>query len=450
MADAPGPLRSGRFLIGGLALFGGLLILGRLATDLYVDVLWYRSVGYADVFYRRLAFRWGTRLVWGAIVIVSLFFSLRLIARTLGGIQIKRRFGNLEIIERLPRAYVFWGNVALSLLVGAWFGGAISDSASWALPVALQGIQWGMTDPILGKDLAYYVFTLPLLRTALGYLMVLDFLLLVISVAGYVATGAVRWGRRGFVMGDQPRIHVGTLIAIFIALLGLRFVLAQSLLLLSGNSGVQEIFGYADAGARLPALRIMAVVTLAAAGVVMWGVWTNRLVPVVSGLATVLIGSLAVLQFYPSLVQRFRVIPNELERETPFIEHNMEFTRLGFALADVERRATRARTAPIGERWGRSSSDFRSGRRTCCSPRSRPPRRASSITTSNRSTSRGTRHRAAGPRSPSRSPCARWTRPASRRSIGRTCTFARSTWRGWERSRSQRLDAPRRDGRRCT
>lgn len=330
-------VRGGKLLIVSVALVGGLLILARLAGDLYVESLWYREAGYFPVFFRRLAWFWGTRLVAGAFVAVALVASLRLVARTLGGIQIKRRFGNLEISEQLPKSYVWWGIVGTSVLLGAWFGGSVPENMSWAILAALQNVQWGVSDPVLGRDASFYVFVLPLLRSGLTFLMVVTFLVFTVTTGGYAATGAVRWGRRGIVMGEQARVHLGALVAFFVLLLAVRFWLARSILLLSGNSGVQGIFGYADAEARLPALRAMTLVTAAAAGGLMWGVWKNRLVPVIAGLGAVVIGSLVGVNFYPSLVQRLRVEPNELARETPYIEHNIRFTRMGFGLSQMER-----------------------------------------------------------------------------------------------------------------
>jgi uncharacterized membrane protein (UPF0182 family) len=354
-------LRGGKLLVVCIALVGGLLILGRLVSDLYVEVLWYRSSGYTPVFLKRLSWLWGTRLGWGAIVVVSLVTSLRLVARTLGGIQIKRRFGNLEISEQLPRTYVWWGIVGVSALLGAWFGSAVNENVAWALLVALQGADWGLTDPVLGRDVSFYVFDLPLLGWGVGYTMVLVFLVFTMSTAGYAATGAVRWGRRGVVMANQARVHLGALVALFLVLIAVRLWISRSSLLLTGNSGVtglaQGIFGYADAEARLPAYRAMSVITLASAAAVMWGVWRNRLVPVVAGVASVAIGSLLVVQFYPSLVQRFRVEPNELQRETPYIEHNLDFTRHGFALTGLERQRFQYRPTDSID-WAEARTQF--------------------------------------------------------------------------------------------
>jgi hypothetical protein len=354
-------LRGGRLLVASLAVVGGALIVGRLLSDLYVELLWFRSTGYSSIFVRRLLWLWGARLAWGFAVVIALVISLRLVARTLSGIQIKRRFGNLEISEQLPRTYVAWGIIGVSVLLGAWFGASLQPNLAWSLMAAAQRVEWGLVEPVLGKDVSFYVFTLPLLHTSVGYFMVLVFLVFTMSMAGYAATGAVRWGKGGIIMGNQPRIHLGALVATFLCLLGVRFWLSRYVLLLSGESAVStswgaSIFGYADAEARLPALRIMTLVTVGAAAAVMWGVWRNRLVPVVAGLGSVVIGSLVILQFYPSLVQRFRVAPNELEWETPYIERNMEFTRYGFGLADIQREVFRVR--PEETDWGALRTQF--------------------------------------------------------------------------------------------
>jgi uncharacterized membrane protein (UPF0182 family) len=125
---------------------------------------------------------------------------------------------------------------------------------------------------------------------------------------------------------------------VFLLFLAGRFWLAPYLLMLDGNSGVQGIFGFADAKSRLLGYQALAVLTVAAALTLIWGGFRKRLAPVVaSGLALV-IGGLVLVQLYPELVQRFQVEPNELARETPYIETNLEFTRLGFGLSEIQRR----------------------------------------------------------------------------------------------------------------
>jgi uncharacterized membrane protein (UPF0182 family) len=343
-------LRGGRLALALALILGALLVVLRIAASIYVNVLWSRSVGYEDVFWRRLAWSWGTQAVVGVLVSIFLFLNLRLVVGTLGAIQIKRRFGDLEIAEQLPKSYVLWAAAGLAALVGLWSGAAIQESIGIQALVALGAPAFGVRDPIFARDLSFYVFTLPLVNSGITFFAIVLGLVFTVCLGGYAATGALRWGRGSLVMSEQPRVHLGALVAGFLCLWAVRLWIRRYLLLMDGTSEVQGIFGYADAEARLPALQVMSAMTLVAAGAVFWGVWRNRAVPVVGGLVAVIAGGILGVQFYPSLVQRFRVEPNELTREAPYIEMNMRFTRLAFGLDELKRSLYRY-APPPGADW---------------------------------------------------------------------------------------------------
>ncbi|MCG6956296.1 MAG: UPF0182 family protein [Gemmatimonadetes bacterium] len=331
-------LRGGRLLVVVLVLIALLIALGRLASDVVTEVLWQTQAGYLGIFWRRVLWQWGARVLAGVAVGLMVFFDLRAVAGTLGGIQIKRRFGNIEISEQLPHGYVsaiIGGGAALLAL---WFGAAVPESVGSQGLLLAHAAPWGAQEPILGRDVAFYVFWLPMLRSVVGYAQVVVFLLFTLATAGYAATGAVRWGSRGVVSQRVARLHLGGLMAAFLVLLAMHLWLGRYELLLNGSSHVQGIFGYADAEARLPALQTMVVIALAAAAAVAWGSWRNRGVLVVTALVGLLAGALLIDGFYPAMVQRFRVEPNELARETPYIEANLKSTRVGFGLEGMERR----------------------------------------------------------------------------------------------------------------
>jgi len=158
-----------------------------------------------------------------------------------------------------------------------------------------------------------------------------------LATAGYSATGAIEWGGGKVRVKDLPRLHLGVLGALFLILLAVRFHLAPYGLVQDGNSGVQGIFGYADEHARVPAYRFLAVLALASAVGVAWGAMRNRLLPVALSVVVLVLGGIVGAQVVPALVQRFQVEPNELARETPYIEHAVEYTRDGFGLAGLSR-----------------------------------------------------------------------------------------------------------------
>ena len=325
-------LRGGRLAVAVVAGVVLAFVVARGLTAAYVEILWQAQTGYLDAFWTRMAWEWGIRTAAGLLVAAVVYFNLKIAATTLGGIQIRRRFGNLEISEQLPKRYVTWALLGASSLLGLWFGAAVSPATGRAVLLAVASGPWGEVDPVLQQDLGVYAFWYPVLVRAVAYGLILAFLAFTLATGAYSATGAVTWVRGRLETRDVARIHLGGIIAVFFLLLAVRLWLGRFELLMDGNSAVEGIFGYADGEARLPALRTLTVLCVGAAGATLWGAWKNRPWPVLGAFAAVVLGSVVIGNLYPSLIQSFRVEPNELQRETEFIEYNLEFTRKGFGL----------------------------------------------------------------------------------------------------------------------
>jgi uncharacterized protein len=352
-----GSLRGGRLVVAGLVALGLLIALARIGVTVYTEILWHGETGYADTFYTRVVWEWGGRLLGGVLVGVLVFANLRIVARTLAGIQIKRRFGNLEISEQLPASYVLWTMLGAALLLGAWFGAAVPMSMGLQVLMLLHGEPWGLVEPILGRDVGFYVFWVPVLGGAITFGLVVVFLLFTLASAGYTATGALRWSRGRVMAQELARVHLGTLLGLFFVLLGARLWLARYLILMDGSSGVQGIFGFTDAQARLPGMQTLLVICSAAGVAVAWAAWRNRGTILIGSALTTVLAALVIGQIYPAVVQRFQVEPNELERETPYIEKNLAFTRAGFGLDALEReRFSYEATEPV--EWSEAAAQF--------------------------------------------------------------------------------------------
>jgi uncharacterized protein len=348
----PGGLRGGKLILGGFLLFLLVLLLLRWSAAIYIEHLWYAAEGAARVFWTRNAWEWGARLLIGVVTAVLAWANLRVVARTFAGIQIRRRYGDLVIQEKLPGSYVRWGLFGASILTGLWFTAAVPQGTGLQALLMVHAPAVGEVDPILGRDLGFYLFRYPVLLGLVSYGMVVTVFSAALVAAGYSATGAISWGGGRVSLGVLPRKHLGILAAAFLVLLGIRFVLAPYGLLLDGNSAVQGIFGYTDQEARIPAFRMTAFLCFATAGAAAWGALQGRLIPAAAGAGALVVLGVGVLQVYPSFVQRFQVQPNELARETPYIEHAVAYTRQGFGLAEMERERMDYRP-PAGEDWSR-------------------------------------------------------------------------------------------------
>ncbi|MCA9738993.1 MAG: UPF0182 family protein, partial [Gemmatimonadetes bacterium] len=329
--------RTGRTLLWVLAAAVGGLRLLRLLSGFLVEVLWFDSVGHADTFWTRTLWEITARLSVTGVAALAALINLRGVAATLGAIRIRRRFGDLEISEQVPRRTVLLGLTVIAVLFGLWFGAALPGGTGIDALVAIRAPAWGQTDPFFERDLGFYVFALPLLRGAVALALALVFLLVALCVAGYAATGALTLERGRLRVSRDATRHLLLLVATFVGLLAVRFALQRYHLLVEGSSDVEGIFGYTDAVARLPALSGLTGVALLAALAIGWAAFRDRVAVAVGAVGSLAAGWLILAQAYPALIQQFRVQPNELAAETPYIEANLRLTREAWGLGGIQR-----------------------------------------------------------------------------------------------------------------
>ena len=154
-------LSGGRLLAALVIALLTILVVGRIAANAYIEILWFGSLGYSSVFWTRVLWEWGARLIIAVSVGVVFFLNLRFITRSLGGIKIKRRVGDLVISEQLPQAVVVWSVAVASALIGAWFGASVPGSMGLNVLYLLNAPEWGVTDP--PSPTGFQQFVLPLL-----------------------------------------------------------------------------------------------------------------------------------------------------------------------------------------------------------------------------------------------------------------------------------------------
>lgn len=219
------------------------------------------------------------------------------------------------------------GAVVVALLVGAQVAANWEQIALWqnAVPYAADG---SAVDPIFGRDISFYLFSLPVLRLAQG----LGTLLL----GGATVLAALRYlpalGARGLGgVGTLPRLHLALLVGAILLATAYGYQLDKLELVFSQN-GVATGVSYTDAMARIPGLDVLTVIAAIAAAFLVGAAVTRSTWPLVLTM-TIWFGASAVLTgLYPEFVQRFQVSPNEYALEEPYIANNIRMTRLAFGL----------------------------------------------------------------------------------------------------------------------
>ncbi len=327
-----------RVLIAAAVLLVVALTGGRALVGLYTDALWYSTLGYVGVFWTRLGAGAAVRTTAGVAGAALVMLNLGLVSRRLGPVHLRRRYGNLEIAEQVPRAYLLGGMAVTAVLAGWWLSGLeFGGDASLAMLAWVRHASWGLQDPLFGHDVGFYVFTLPALYRIADFLFLALVWSALLVLLGYVLVGGIRWKDNRPEVDDSTRLHFMLLVAALVALLAVRYWLGRYTLLLDG-SGFDNMLGYTDVAARLPGQRGLAVIALITAGTIVYGALRRTWLAPAIALGVLVVGAIVLGQVYPSLVQKLRVEPNQYVRESRYIRWSLEFTRRAYGLDHLERR----------------------------------------------------------------------------------------------------------------
>jgi uncharacterized membrane protein (UPF0182 family) len=303
---------------------------------LAVDWLFFAETGYTAVFTRTLAAKIGLGVSFGLALAAFVIMNALLVRRA----AFPRRqfhFGegaiqpfSTDLIDRFLMPIVLIGAALLAMTAGQW------GAHQWQEFLLFdQGKAVGIADPILGKDLGFYFFTLPFIRTLRGFSGFILVLTTLITALLYFLRGGIVTSERGISLQPAVKRHLAVLAGLVLVNTGFGFYLDTFQLLFS-NGGAVYGANYTDVHARLPVYRALAVTFIAAAPLLIAGAWKGSwrlaLLPLAAAAALYVAG----IMLYPSALQQFKVAPNELALETPYISHNIRFTRMGFDLDKIE------------------------------------------------------------------------------------------------------------------
>ena len=320
----------------GLWILLGFILLSLVgqAVPLYTDWLWFQEVGYTAVFTTRLTLSGWLFLGLGASVFVFLFVNLSVAARTappdvLWELEDQLGLPGRAILEPLVRRLLLPVIAVLSFFAGA------RATGSW--PTVLEYVNrtpFGHGDPLFGRDLSFYFFTLPFWRLLYGWSTALVAGTLVLVAAVYVLQRSLVLTARGPRLAAGARTHLLGLAALLLVLRGVGFWLDRFDLLFSPR-GLAFGASYTDVHASLPVLQWLIVLAFLCAAACVFQMFRPGWRFLVAGLVVLVVLWVAGLGVAPALLQSYRVKPNELAFERPYIEHNIKMTRQAYALDRV-------------------------------------------------------------------------------------------------------------------
>jgi uncharacterized protein len=338
--------RGRRLLLLIFAVLAVIFFSSRTVLSYYVDALWFGSLGYAEVFRKTISLQWLVFAVFFAATFFVLYGWFLALWRTyqpllLGGgaifvggrpirLPVERMLRPVGLVVTLGIAFVTGTNMMLEWSTFALY---------WYAPRTN-----GIVDPIFGRPLNFYLFTLPAWQFITGWLLTIAVIACLVAIVFIFITGSIpALGRRGG--RDLPLPWRGFSIAFAFLLLSLamRVYIGRFERLFEDHT----IFGgvtYTDAHVMLTGLLLIcAALILGAAIAAVNVVSAPRMRWLLAAVVPAAVCYLAV-QIIAWYVGNFIVKPNELVRERPFIAYNIDLTRQAYGLDRMTQREFPAET----------------------------------------------------------------------------------------------------------
>ena len=326
--------RRSKVLVPTLITLAVLLFLGSIFTSVWTDRLWFKSVGYSDVFrsvlFARVSLFVIMGLVFGLFVMANLYIAYRTRPDT---VPLRRDDPAYRYRLALTPILKPIGIGVFAVLTA--FAGSVGATHWDTYKMWRNGSSFGVSDPQFGKDVGFYVFDYPWWRflTSFSFAMIIVTVLAVLFM-NYVF-GGVRMAGRGPKLTRAAQIHLSVLVGVGILTRAISFYLDRFGLAI-GDGKLFDGIGFTDANARIPAKNILIWVAIACALLFFAAVFIRSWVLPAIGLGLLAVSSVLLGAIWPAAMQGFQVKPSEPDKEAKYISRNIEATRDAYDVADTE------------------------------------------------------------------------------------------------------------------
>jgi uncharacterized protein len=310
-----------------------LLILPSLVT-FGAEWPWFQALGYQRIYATRLVAKTLLGIGAGVVAFAFLYANLRFAQRGAVPNPLVFRFAERTPgldVTRLLRRLALPAALGLALFFGLGAASGWLDVLQF-----LHRTPFGVSDPVFDKDVGYYVFTVPVVGSAIAFLTVLTTVALLVSIVLYVFRQDVVTSGRRVTVEPSAQWHLGGLIVLLFLLAALRVYFVRLPGLLYSTTGPLVGASFADLHATLTGLRVAGLAAAAGGALVVWGIRTHRLAWATLLAVGVYFGvSLLGVVLYPAIIQKLVVAPNELVKETPQLASHIAATRRAWGLDGV-------------------------------------------------------------------------------------------------------------------
>jgi uncharacterized membrane protein (UPF0182 family) len=330
-----GPSGRARALIGTAVVLVVTFFVISVFTNVWTDRLWFRNLGYGEVFSKVL----GTRVL--LFVVFGLVMAVFVAANIIVAYRYRPLFrptsqeqASLDRYRNVVDPLRRWLLIGVAVVLGL-FAGA-SGAGQWRQFLLWRHQQpFNKTDPYFHRDIGFYVFELPWLHHLVNFSMAVVVLGLIAAAVVHYLFGGIRLQVQRDKVSGAAQVQLSVLLGLFVLFKAVDYWLDR-FDLTTNSGGLFTGMSYTDYHAELPSKNILFFIALICAVLLIANVFRRTwLLPSV-GVALLALSAILLGVLWPGIVQQFQVKPSEPDSEGPYIRRNIEATRTAYGIADTK------------------------------------------------------------------------------------------------------------------
>ena len=304
-------------------------------SGVYVDWLWFNSVGFTvvwtTVLTTKIALFIIAGLVTSLIITLNVYLAYRRrpfdVSMAVEADNLERYRATIDPIRKLVLA-----GIALVLF---YFGGT-SGVQLWSSWLQFtNSTEFGIKDPQFGLDISFFAFRLPFLQTLIGWAISTLILATLASAAVHYLYGGIRPQLRSDRISVAARVQISILLGLIVLMKAVAYWFDRYALALKEGRLITGLT-FTDVNATLPAKSILAAIAVICSLLFFANIVRKSLILPAAGSILMVGASVLIAGVYPGAIQQFQVKPSESSKEAPFIQRNIESTRAAYGIADVD------------------------------------------------------------------------------------------------------------------
>ena len=303
-------------------------------SGFYADLLWFRSVGYVDVWqtslFTKIYLFLGFGLITAAIITLNIYLAFKkrpiYVPISVEAESLERYRSQLEPIRKL---------VVIGTFLAIFYFAGSAGSRFWQTWLLFRNsTDFGQVDPQFGLDISFFAFKLPMWQALIGWGISTIVLAIIAAAAVHYIYGGIRPQVKEERTTVAARVQLSILLGLLVLLKAVAYWFDRYALSLKEGRLITGLT-YSDVNALLPAKSILAAIAVVCSLLFFANIIRKSWLLPTAGVALMVIASVLIAGVYPAAIQQFQVKPSESTKEAPFIQRNIDATRAAYGLSDV-------------------------------------------------------------------------------------------------------------------